>query len=232
MGGAAESRPQLGWPGEGDAMTTIWPILGSGFVLGWSVAWPPGPISAEMVRRCLAGGFWAGFSLNFGACTGDAFWAVLVALGVGLLFTTPGAQLVLGLVSLGLLAGLVFGFTKSAVRAWRGQVAAAVRFDGARAGFALGLSLALASPWNVTFWLAALGRPGVVDSGVAGLFMLVLGVVLGASSWGLILSLSATFLRGRFSAAAGRWAAVGMNAATAALMLWFAVQSARRLYGV
>lgn len=213
-------------------MNAIWPILGSGFVLGWSVAWPPGPISAEMVRRCLAGGFWAGFSLNFGACTGDAVWAVLVALGIGLFFTTPGAQLALGVVSLGLLAMLVISFARRAYQSWAGKDAPQVRFDGAKAGFALGLSLALASPWNVTFWLAALGRPGVAETGTAGLLVLVLGVVLGASSWGLILTLSATLMRGRISAGAGRWAAILMNAATAALMLWFAFGAAAALGGM
>ncbi len=211
-------------------MDVILPILGSGFVLGWSVAWPPGPIGAEIVRRCLAGGFWAGFSLNFGACTGDAVWAVLVAVGIGILFTTPGAQLALGVISLGLLAMLVASFARRARAAWRAVgPAEEVRFDGGKAGFAVGLSLALASPWNVTFWLAAMGRPGMADSGLSGLLLLIAGVVLGASSWGLILSLSAVSLRGRINARMGRLAATGMNAATAALMLYFLIQTAQGL---
>ena len=72
------------------------PLLATGFLLGWSVAWPPGPINAEIARRCLAGGFWAGFSLLLGACSGDALWAVLVSLGVGLLFTRRVARRVHG----------------------------------------------------------------------------------------------------------------------------------------
>src|SRR5437762_2041484 len=37
--------------------------LANGYILGWSVAWPPGPINAEMIRRGLlpkerGGGFW------------------------------------------------------------------------------------------------------------------------------------------------------------------------------
>jgi len=39
-------------------------VLVNGFVLGWSVAWPPGPVNAEMIRRGLmpkdrGGGFWS-----------------------------------------------------------------------------------------------------------------------------------------------------------------------------
>ena len=72
------------------------PLLAAGFLLGWSVAWPPGPINAESARRCLAGGFWAGFSLLLGACSGDALWAVLVSLGIGVLFVAPLARSIIG----------------------------------------------------------------------------------------------------------------------------------------
>src|SRR5437016_13980562 len=38
-------------------------LLLNGFILGWSVSWPPGPVNAEMIRRGLlpekdGGGFW------------------------------------------------------------------------------------------------------------------------------------------------------------------------------
>ena len=57
------------------------PLVTYGFVLGWSVAWPPGPISAEVVRRGLARGFWPAYALCLGASSGDAVWALVVALG-------------------------------------------------------------------------------------------------------------------------------------------------------
>src|SRR5579872_5372718 len=91
-------------------------LLGSGFLLGWSVAWPPGPINAEIARRCLARGFWAGFGLLLGACSGDAFWAVLVALGIGVVFTTPVMHLILGVISVVLLLALAATFWRGA---WR-----------------------------------------------------------------------------------------------------------------
>jgi hypothetical protein len=47
--------------------------IANGLILGWSVAWPPGPINAEMIRRALlpgaqGGGFWAAWQLGLGAC--------------------------------------------------------------------------------------------------------------------------------------------------------------------
>src|SRR6266496_2013434 len=46
--------------------------LVNGYVLGWSVAWPPGPINAEMIRRGLlpkerGRGFWSAWPIGLGA---------------------------------------------------------------------------------------------------------------------------------------------------------------------
>src|SRR5208283_101922 len=122
------------------------PLLAAGFLLGWSVAWPPGPINAEIARRCLAGGFWAGFALLLGACSADALWAVLVSLGVGLLFTGPLMREIMGAVSVALLIALSFVFLRGAWRALTsGQAAPAApsRFDSRRASFFLGAAMAL-----------------------------------------------------------------------------------------
>ena len=213
-------------------MNDIAALAGSGFLMGWSVAWPPGPINAEMARRCLAGGFWAGFSLILGACSGDGLWAVLVALGVGVVFTGPVAQVVLGVLSLGLLAMLAVTFARRAYAAFQGQSGgAALRFDSGRASFMLGATMALTSPWNVTFWLAAIGRPGMAGLGVPSLLLVAVSVMAGAATWGLAWASTVVLLRERVQGGAGRWGAVVMNGATAVLMLWFLVGSARRLLG-
>src|SRR5438034_512958 len=73
-------------------------ILLNGFVLGWSVAWPPGPVNAEMIRRGLlpreqGGGFWATWRVGLGAGTGDCLWALGVAVRSGArIFARPGWQ--------------------------------------------------------------------------------------------------------------------------------------------
>ena len=63
------------------------PVVGAGLLLGWSVAWPPGPINAEMIRRGLTRGFWPAYSVGLGACTGDFLWALAVALGAGIVIS-------------------------------------------------------------------------------------------------------------------------------------------------
>ena len=94
-------------------------ILFNGFVLGWSVAWPPGPVNAEMIRRGLlpreqGGGFWETWRVGLGACTGDFVWALAVALGAGALLNQPGVRSILGIISLALLVVLAVIFSRAA----------------------------------------------------------------------------------------------------------------------
>ena len=106
--------------------------IANGLILGWSVAWPPGPINAEMIRRALlpqaqGGGFWAAWQLGLGACTGDFVWALGVAAGAGALLASPQLHLALGVISFLLLLFLAFNF---ALGAWR---TAHANIDGASA---------------------------------------------------------------------------------------------------
>lgn len=207
-------------------------LLGTGFLLGWSVAWPPGPINAEIARRCLARGFWAGFGLLLGACSGDALWALLVSLGVGAVFTGPAMHTLLGMLSITLLLALAVLFLRGAWRDARAPAAegpASVRFDSTRASYLLGATMALTSPWNVAFWLAAVGRPEMTRYGLAALLVVAASVIAGALTWGLLWSTAVLLLRRR---AAGRSWNVAVKVLTGALMLYFATRSGLLLLGV
>ena len=211
---------------------SLLPLLGTGFLLGWSVAWPPGPINAEVARRCLARGFWAGFGVILGACTGDGIWAVLVALGIGVLLTAPALQLAMGLVSIALLLVLAAMFLRGAWRDLAAPPAAAPagpgKFDSHRASYLLGFGMALSSPWNVAFWLAAVGRPEIAGSGTLALLAMAAAVIVGAMTWGVLWCASVVALHRR---AGGRWWNVAVKGLTGALMLYFAATSAVRLFG-
>jgi hypothetical protein len=155
-------------------------LLTTGFLLGWSVAWPPGPINAEIARRCAAGDFRAGMAVLFGASSADAVWAIAVALGVGFLFTAAPARAGMGIVSIALLLALAFLFLRSSWRAFARvdappRVAAVpARFACARGGFGLGAAMALTGSGGpersrIGSYLQALGEfgyaPQVVSCG-------------------------------------------------------------------
>lgn len=211
-----------------------------GFLLGWSVAWPPGPINAEMIRRGLERGFLPAWAVGLGACSGDFLWALAVALGAGALTTLPGVRPVLGVISVTLLLFLAWTFGRGAWADWQasrravgadGAAAAgavpvrARRFDSARGGYWLGLSVALSSPWNITFWLAVIGGQAGERLGLGASLWVAAGVVSGAVLWGSILC-GAVQWGARF--ASSSWQIVTQGA-TSVLMLYFAARAVVRL---
>jgi threonine/homoserine/homoserine lactone efflux protein len=195
-----------------------------GFALGWSVAWPPGPINAEMMRRGLANGFRAAVAVGLGACSGDALWAVAVTLGIGLVMG-PTVCFVLMLVSTALLLVLAALFFFGAWQAWRQHRATlpapTPRPATARGGYFLGLGMALTSPWNFAFWLAVMGRPQALASGVAGAVTIAGAVILGALTWCIIFCGVVTQARPRLAMPLWQIVAKGL---TGLVMLGFAIQ--------
>ena len=205
-------------------------LAASGFVLGWSVAWPPGPINAEAIRRGLARRFWPAYAVVIGGCVGDALWALAVGFGSGFLVRLAGLRTALGVASIVLLVLLGGLFLRGAVRAYRARRdVAAPRpsvFDGSRGSFALGFTLAVTGPWNLAFWLAAIGQADVAGHGLPATVVLAAGVLVGAATWGVVLCLGVTRLGARFATPA--WE-IATQLGTGLLMLLFAVRTAVRL---
>lgn len=205
--------------------------VASGLLLGWSVAWPPGPINAEMIRRALARGFWPAYALGLGACSGDFLWALGVALGAGALADVPGVRPALGAISFTLLLFLAWTFLSGAWRGWRrmraglAQPTPAGRLETAHGGYLLGLTMALTSPWNIAFWLAVIGQQAGASLAFSTSLLLAGAVVTAAATWGLILC-GAVRAGARFATPA--WE-IGTRAATGLLMLWFALRLVLRL---
>jgi threonine/homoserine/homoserine lactone efflux protein len=207
-----------------------------GFVLGWSVAWPPGPINAEMIRRTLlprakGGGFWSAWRLGLGACTGDFLWALGVATGAGAVMNTPTIRAILGVISFALLLGLAVIF---AIGAWRVARDARTQplegIDGTRLerapshGYWLGFTIALTSPWNIGFWFAVIGSQqsgGPAQGTFGNSVLLAASVVSGAIAWTLVLCFAVK--QGARIFAKPAWQ-IGTQALTSALMLFFAVK--------
>ena len=205
----------------------------NGLLLGWSVAWPPGPINAEMIRRAVlppkdGGGFWAAWQLGLGACTGDFVWALAVAAGAGALLASPRLHFALGVISFLLLLLLGFIFARGA---WRAACGYGRELSPTRAkgkinmsrGYFLGLTLALTGPWNVGFWFAVISGQGAAQ-GTSNLFnslVLAAAVVSGALSFTLFFC---TALRlGARIFARPAWQ-IATQAISALVMLFFAAR--------
>lgn len=206
-------------------------LVTQGLLLGWSVAWPPGPVNAEMIRRSLSRRYGSAVALGLGASTGDFAWAIAIALGAGSLAALPGVRPALGAISFVLLLVLAWSFLHGAWTRWRARRSGAAapsapgRFESVSGGYLLGLTMALSSPWNVAFWLAVIGQQAGANLTFGASLVLAGAVVAAAVAWTLFLS-TGVRLGARFATPA--WE-IGTSAATGALMLYFAARLALRL---
>ena len=178
-------------------------------------------------------GFVPASAVALGASSGDALWALLTALGAGFVLNGHLARLILGAVSTALLLALAVVFLKGAwqglrARAGRSAVPLPGRFDAGRAGYALGIGMALSSPWNIGFWLAVMGRPEMAQRGLGAALVVACAVVAGALAWCLVLASAVTLLRVRIDTA---WWEIVAKGATGLVMLVFAVRGMLRLAG-
>lgn len=209
----------------------------NGFILGWSVAWPPGPINAEMIRRSLVprsagGGFWSAWPLGLGACCGDFCWALGVSAGAGALMNTPKIRFALGIFSFVLLLVLAASYGSKAWREFRHHRASGLTSElqgqrsGRSRGFFLGFTLALMSPFNIGFWLAVVGSQQGTSHAFMNSLVLAGSVVLGAIAWSLVLCVAVR--QGARVFARPSWQ-IFTQTLTAAVMIYFAVRLALQL---
>ncbi len=201
----------------------------TGVLLGWSIAWPPGPINAEMIRRGLAHGFWSAWAVGLGACCADFLWALAVALAAGQISRNAKLELALGLASIALLGLLSWSFLRGAWSAWRAHrrgepLPEPKRLQSARGGWLLGFTLALSSPWGIAFWLGIFGQQRAGHDLTSSL-ALASGVIVGACLWGLVLC-TCVRLGARFVTPMWQVTTQGL---TGVMMLCFAIRAALRL---
>jgi len=160
------------------------PLL-AGFLLGLSLAAPPGPVTALMASAAARRGPGASLGIGLGATTADATFLVLAVAGaIGVLAERP---LLLGAVSLAgalLLAYFAWGAWRAA-RAARSEPTAGPSEAAKRTGFAAGYLAAITSPFNLAWWVG----PGSVLIASVGL-VLVAGLFAGILSWILFFSVA------------------------------------------
>ncbi len=143
----------------------------SAFLLGLVFNAAPGAVFAETIRQGARGGFRPALAVQVGSLVGDALWAVLGLVGIGLLLQLQWLRWPVGVAGAAYLLWL-------AADSWR---AASLEFSvsdtsGVQRQRALraGVTLSVTNPQNIAYWAAmgsAMGAVGVhqptrVDYGV------------------------------------------------------------------
>jgi threonine/homoserine/homoserine lactone efflux protein len=204
----------------------------AGYVTGWLVAAPIGPVNLEIIRRTLRFGWRQGGALGAGAVLIDLLYFTAFSLGIGAVLKIQTLAVALDVFS----AILLLWLGQAALRdAWRihherTNPAALLSTDGAPmatptpgACFGTGLLMTGANPMTIAFWSALTVGFAAMDPTLR--LWACLGVVAGCSTWVVGLVTTLTLARRRV----GPRLFATVTAAGGLMVLWYAMMAAGRV---
>jgi threonine/homoserine/homoserine lactone efflux protein len=191
-----------------------------GWVVGFIIASPIGPVGILCIRRCVADGRLVGLLTVLGAATADAIYGVMAGLGV----TAVSDVLFAHRVALRIVSGLLLLVLGAATL--RAEAPTAARRTSAPprslAGAYLStLVLMLANPFIIFSFLAVFAalRLHLGAIGDVAAIWLFGGIFIGSAAWWLIFSLATGWLRSRMRTGGLRF----INLAAGSLICGFGV---------
>jgi threonine/homoserine/homoserine lactone efflux protein len=189
-----------------------------GFVLGLTIAAAVGPISLLVIRRTLAEGQRYGLVSGLGVATADATYGAIAAFGLGAITDVlVGARQPLELVGGLFLLWLAW----RTIRSNPTEAAAATRRHGYAGAYLSILGLTMANPMTILSFGALFAGLGVTSGAIGDVGLLVIGVLLGSTTWWVMLTTVIGTVRTRVTA---RWIQ-RVNLASGAIIGAFALVS-------
>ena len=166
-----------------------------GFVLGFTIAAAVGPISLLVIRRTLAEGQRYGLVSGLGVATADATYGAIAAFGLSAITDTlVNARQVLGLVGGVFLLWLAWRTIRSAPTEAATVTTARRGYAGAYLSI---LGLTLTNPMTILSFGALFAGLGVTSGTTGDAVLIVLGVLLGSTTWWVVLTTAVALLRRR-----------------------------------
>jgi chemosensory pili system protein ChpE/L-lysine exporter family protein LysE/ArgO len=201
-------------------------LLAMAFGLGLLLNAAPGPVFAETVRRGIGGGFRPALAVQAGSIGGDAAWAIVGLVSIGLLLQLDALRVPIGV------AGSIY-LVWLAVDSWRSSrhefSLAAPGVKNHREGLTAGLLLSLTNPQHLAYWAAigsALGSLGVTHPTFGHYAIFFAGFLASSVVWAFVMSALVDQLFRRVGA---RWARITHRACAVALLA-LAIAMARELW--
>jgi threonine/homoserine/homoserine lactone efflux protein len=173
-------------------------LLIKGFILGFSIAAPVGPIGILCIRRTLTKGMLNGAAAGLGAATADAFYGSAAAFGLTLI-TNLLLENSLYLHIVGSIFLFYLGYTTFMARPAEQQENTDDK--GWIRAYCSTFFLTITNPLTVLSFAAIFAGFGMTSMQGSHLSagLLVLGVFLGSTMWWLILSAGVYMLRNKFN---------------------------------
>lgn len=183
-------------------MTTLFV---SAFLLGLIFNATPGAVFAETVKQGVHGGFRPALAVQIGSLVGDALWAVLGLVGIGLLLQLDALRLPIGMAGVAYLLWLARDAWRAAGREFSLDLGGEAQRQRALRS---GVMLSVTNPQNVAYWAAlgsAMGAVGVAAPTSADYGVFFAGFMASSVLWCFV---CAAIVDRVFKRAGLRWARV------------------------
>lgn len=183
-------------------------IFITAFVLGAIFNIAPGAIFAESLRRGARGGYWPALYVQLGSLFGDAIWAILGLLGIGLLLQADMLRLPVGIAGGTYLLYLAYDSWRAATEDdgtdYTDDTAPILAGLETRSAVRSGVILSVTNPQNIAYWAAlgsAFGTLGIANPTAVDYGIFFAGFMASSIAWCFVCAaLIARLFRGRTKA--------------------------------
>lgn len=175
-----------------------------GFILGFSIAAPVGPIGVLCIRRSLANGIWSGFISGLGVATADAVLGAVAAFGLVIISSfLVDNQFIFRLLGGSYLIYIAYKtFLSRPSLAQNTTEAARSKLNDRLADYGSAFVLTITNPMTIIIYGAIFAGFGInfnTSNDYSQASLVVLGVFSGSAVWFTLLSGGVGLLRSRFN---------------------------------
>lgn len=160
------------------------------FILGLLFNAAPGVVFTETIKRGINGGFFPALYVQIGSLAGDALWAILGLLGIGILLNIDILKYPLSIIGIIYLIYLAYdSFISSNVKYEKIVVSKSIKNNALKSG----IFLSITNPQNIAYWAAlgsSFGALGIAEPQTSHYFIFFFGFISSSILWCFVCALA------------------------------------------
>ena len=160
------------------------------FILGLLFNAAPGVVFTETIKRGINGGFFPALYVQIGSLAGDALWAILGLLGIGILLNIDILKFPLSIIGIIYLIYLAYdSFISSNIKYEKIVVSKSIKNNALKSG----VFLSITNPQNIAYWAAlgsSFGALGIAEPLTSHYFIFFFGFISSSILWCFVCALA------------------------------------------
>ena len=160
------------------------------FILGLLFNAAPGVVFTETIKRGINGGFFPALYVQIGSLAGDALWAILGLLGIGILLNIDILKYPLSIIGIIYLIYLAYdSFISSNIKYEKIVVSKSIKNNALKSG----IFLSITNPQNIAYWAAlgsSFGALEIAEPHTSHYFIFFFGFISSSILWCFVCALA------------------------------------------